>query len=101
MGIKEREGRFEIKGRSAELGAHALAPGIEGVAERWCKWSYEAAADRGPAVCQGPGTIVVAKAREQRHFLLRQAAGRRRRRTATSPGADFDGAHADSPWRGR
>jgi hypothetical protein len=68
MGIKEREGRLEIKGRLAALGTHALAPEVEGVAERWCKWSYEAAAIEVRCF-QGPA-IVVAKARAQRHFLL-------------------------------
>lgn len=67
MGIKEREGRLEIKGRLAKLGVHAIAPEIEGVAERWCKWSYGAAvAESFPR----NGPIVVGKERVQKHFLL-------------------------------
>jgi hypothetical protein len=72
MGIKDREGRFEIKGRIAKLGAHAITSEIEGSAERWCKWSYDAAAisQSFRACLQGPETIVVGKGRVQRHFLL-------------------------------
>ena len=73
MGIKEREGRLEIKGRLAEFGSHAIAAGIEGNAERWCKWSYAAAARlRG---LQGGDAVVVAKRRAQRHFLLAPGGG--------------------------
>lgn len=68
MGIKRREGRLEIKGRIAKLGTHAIASEIEGVAERWCKWSYDAAAIEGG--CFRGEAIVVGKARLQRHFLL-------------------------------
>jgi hypothetical protein len=67
MGIKERQGRLEIKGRVAKLGSHAIAPEIEGGAERWCKWSYDAAvAER----LRSDEAIVVSKGRMQRHFLL-------------------------------
>lgn len=41
MGIKLREGRFEVKGRTAEHGLRALAPGVSGRVESWVKWSYE------------------------------------------------------------
>ena len=44
IGIKWREGRLEIKGREAALGHRAFAPKIEGVCERWVKWSYAGAA---------------------------------------------------------
>lgn len=72
MGIKQREGRLEIKGRTAKLGPHAITPGIEGAAERWCKWSYDAAsiADGLRGCLEGRETIVVGKGRVQRHFLL-------------------------------
>jgi hypothetical protein len=72
MGIKQREGRLEIKGRTAKLGAHAIAPEIEGNAERWCKWSYDVASiAAGLRGClEGNETIVVGKGRMQRHFLL-------------------------------
>ncbi len=67
MGIKRREGRLDIKGRTAVLGDHVVAPGIEGYAERWGKWSYDMAIwDR----FRGHGTILVGKRRVQRHFLL-------------------------------
>jgi hypothetical protein len=73
MGIKQREGRLEIKGRIAVLGSHAIAQGIEGSAERWGKWSYDAASpigERFAACLCGGASIVVGKARVQRHFLL-------------------------------
>jgi hypothetical protein len=72
MGIKQREGRLEIKGRTGKLGAHAIAPEIEGNAERWCKWSYDVASiAAGLRGClEGHETIVVGKGRVQRHFLL-------------------------------
>jgi hypothetical protein len=67
MGIKRRQGRLDIKGRIAVLGDHVVAPGIEGVAERWGKWSYDMAIwDR----FRGHSTILVGKRRVQRHFLL-------------------------------
>jgi hypothetical protein len=67
VGIKEREGRLEIKGRLAALGTHAITPEIEGRAERWCKWTC------GPTVAEsfrGDAAIVVGKGRVQKHFLL-------------------------------
>ena len=67
MGIKERQGRLEIKGRLAVLGTHAITPEIEGRAERWCKWTYGAAVAES---FQHDGAIVVGKGRVQKHFLL-------------------------------
>jgi hypothetical protein len=70
MGIKERQGRLEIKGRLAKLGSHAIAPEIGGYVERWCKWSYDAAIEaRLHSLLQDQG-ISVAKARAQWHFIL-------------------------------
>ena len=72
MGVKHREGRIEIKGRTAKLGAHAIADGIEAHAERWCKWSYEPASI-APGLrrhVEGLETLAVGKGRVQRHFLL-------------------------------
>jgi hypothetical protein len=74
MGIKAREGKLEIKGRTAVLGTHTIAPEIEGIAERWCKWSYDTAlAERlcGPSMQE---SIAVGKQRVQRHFLLEPTA---------------------------
>jgi hypothetical protein len=69
MGIKRREGRIEIKGRIAVLGCHLIAPGIEGSAERWCKWTYDAASIAG-GWFEGRDAIVVGKSRMQKHYLL-------------------------------
>jgi hypothetical protein len=69
MGIKRREGRIEIKGRIAVLGNHLIALGIEGAAERWCKWTYDAASIAA-GWFEGKDAIVVGKSRMQKHFLL-------------------------------
>jgi hypothetical protein len=83
MGIKQREGRVDIKGRLAVLGFHAIAPEIEGVAERWCKWTYDAAiADR--LGCFQGDVIVVGKSRVQRYFLL-DSDGRTQRTVQRDP----------------
>jgi hypothetical protein len=74
MGIKRREGRLEIKGRTAQLGSHPITPAIEGAVERWCKWTYGAAVkDRLRPSFQRRGAIIVGKGRMQRHFLLAPA----------------------------
>jgi hypothetical protein len=73
LGIKRRESKLEIKGRTAVLGIHAVAAKIEGSAERWCKWSYDAASPIGGRFggwLQGPEAMVVGKGRVQRHYLL-------------------------------
>jgi hypothetical protein len=75
MGIKWREGRLEIKGREAALGPTMFAPGIEGVRERWIKWSYAGVAIErrflglfrsNPAT----GVVLVEKQRLQRLLAL-------------------------------
>jgi hypothetical protein len=80
MGIKWREGRLEIKGREAALGAVAFAPGIDGLCERWLKWSYAGAAieRRCFGLFHGvaaPGIALVEKRRLQRLFALDAAGG--------------------------
>jgi len=41
MGIKWREGNFQIKGRAASLGVHSFCGGrFQGAVERWVRWSY-------------------------------------------------------------
>jgi hypothetical protein len=77
MGIKQREGRVDIKGRLSVLGPHAIAPEAEGVAERWCKWTYAAAAVERLGRFED-GVIVVSKGRAQRHFLLDPDGGTQR-----------------------
>lgn len=70
MGIKAREGRLEIKGRTAVAGRHAIAPGIDGIAERWCKWSYDAALAERFCGLASQASVVVGKGRVRRRFLL-------------------------------
>ena len=40
MGIKWREGNFQIKGRAASLGVHSFCGRFQGFVERWVRWSY-------------------------------------------------------------
>jgi hypothetical protein len=80
MGIKWREGRLEIKGREAALGHRAFSPGIEGVYERWIKWSYagKAIERRFLGLFQGgvaPGIVRVEKRRLQRCIALDATGG--------------------------
>jgi hypothetical protein len=68
MGIKWREGRLEIKGRASALGERRFAPGIEGVCERWIKWSYggDRVAQRFSRLFQDGAIVPVEKRRLQR-----------------------------------
>lgn len=40
LGIKLRDGRFEVKGRVSDLGARSFAQGMHGRTEHWVKWSH-------------------------------------------------------------
>jgi hypothetical protein len=75
MGVKWREGQFEIKGREAALGHQVFAPAIEGWCERWFKWSYagEAIERRFRGLfhdCAANGIVTVEKRRLMRHVRL-------------------------------
>jgi len=79
MGIKWRDGRLEIKGREAALGYTVFAPGIEGMCERWIKWSYAGAAVEQRYLglfrsVPSAGVVLVEKRRLQRLLAL-DAAG--------------------------
>jgi hypothetical protein len=112
MGIKWREGRLEIKGREATLGPTEFAPAIDGVCERWLKWSYAGAAieRRFLRLFQGgagDGVVLVEKRRLQRHLRVKRSgavvevdrAGARRRGVDIElaqirlPGAPGPGLH--------
>jgi hypothetical protein len=80
MGIKWREGRFEIKGREAVLGQIVFARDIQGRAERWIKWSYAGSPieRRFLGLYQGDaaaGVAVVAKRRLQRCLWIDRTSG--------------------------
>ena len=40
MGIKWREGNFQIKGRVVSLGVHSFCGRFQGSVERWVRWAY-------------------------------------------------------------
>jgi hypothetical protein len=82
LGIKSRSepahggglwARMEIKGRAAELGHVELAAGVDGLVERWVKWSHPA--DGVPAALRammtGPDAVTVRKKRLLRRVRLR------------------------------
>jgi hypothetical protein len=80
VGIKWREGRLEIKGREAPLGRVAFAPGIEGLCERWLKWSYAGAAIEQWLLrlfdgAAADGVVLVEKRRLQRCIRLEAEGG--------------------------
>jgi hypothetical protein len=78
MGIKWRERRLEIKGREASLGRRAFAPGIEGLCERWIKWSFggDPIAHRLLELFRGAeGVVLVEKRRLQRCIRVEPAGG--------------------------
>jgi hypothetical protein len=79
VGIKWREGRLEIKGREASSGYRAFAPGIEGLCERWIKWSYAGnpIAQRFLELSRGAsdGIVLVEKRRLQRCIRLEPLGG--------------------------
>jgi len=41
MGMKMREGRLEIKGRIECFGLECFTEHVQGLTERWAKWSYD------------------------------------------------------------
>ncbi len=47
MGIKTREGRLEIKGRTDDFGRCDFAAGVRGRVQAWAKWSYALDSGRG------------------------------------------------------
>lgn len=65
MGIKWREGQLQIKGRTAVSGSRHFAEGIDGVVERWVKWSYA-----GKAVAQRFGSGFLAETDPARGVVL-------------------------------
>lgn len=70
MGIKWREGEFQVKGRVASLGMQVFAGGHQGDVERWVKWSYEKLPDAYRELFTGKLTIPVKKTRALRKVHL-------------------------------
>lgn len=66
LGIKQREGRFEVKGRTGERPDEPLARDVRGDLEDWVKWSV--APEEAPEV--RADFVAVHKARRQRRYAL-------------------------------
>lgn len=71
MGIKTREGRFEIKGRLADFGPWDFAAGVRGRVQRWAKWSYDLGSGTGvERVFAAPGDGAGGSVRVDKKRLL-------------------------------
>ncbi|HJK96668.1 MAG TPA: hypothetical protein RMF84_05570 [Polyangiaceae bacterium LLY-WYZ-14_1] len=68
VGIKIREGRFELKGRHAEICPVEILPTVHGRLEHWTKWSVEAAG--GLAAFPETAWVPVRKRRSTRLWSL-------------------------------
>lgn len=75
MGIKWREGEFQVKGRVAPLGVQVFADRHQGNVERWVKWSYEKLPDTYRDIFAGKLTIPVEKTRALRKVRLDTSSG--------------------------
>lgn len=64
LGIKLRQGRFEVKGRVAEQGERDFPPRARGDVEEWVKWSL----GPGEAPAAAAPSIAVHKRRWQRRW---------------------------------
>ncbi len=71
LGIKIREGRFEIKERQSTEGEVLANNNIEGIAESWTKWSFESVENKYPLNETIKGNwIEVIKARKLQKFIF-------------------------------
>ena len=73
LGIKIREGKFEIKERQSTEGKVLANNNIEGISESWTKWSFESAEDKYPLneIVKG-NWIEVIKARKLQKYIFDQ-----------------------------
>jgi hypothetical protein len=80
MGIKWREGDFQIKGRVASLGTQVFCNEFQGKVERWMKWSYATLPEPYQRIFadgkqNGLSTIAVSKRRALRKVRLNTLTG--------------------------
>ena len=100
LGIKLREGRLEIKGRTAELGACRLGPRVVGEVEAWCKWSLAAEEAQAPmrVLDADPESgVPVRKDRALRRFVTTEA-GVREAPLATLEGCQVEATSLEAPF---
>ena len=70
LGIKQREGKLEIKKRTSDCGVCSLSDRVSGQVEQWVKWSFGLDAEQsdiGKAAFQGEW-IAVQKSRQQKRY---------------------------------
>jgi len=70
LGIKLREGRLEIKQRTAEHGQFSFAPSVAGKLEEWVKWSMEVEGSAFGELSEQENWLAVRKIRQQASFSL-------------------------------
>jgi hypothetical protein len=104
MGIKWREGEFQIKGRVSSVGTQVFGGRHQGAVERWMKWSYSSI----PAAYQrlfendqdrGLVTVSVAKRRALRKVRLDPLTGRAQEvdaKTFIDRGLGFELTHLEA-----
>lgn len=71
VGIKQRQGRMEIKRRLAERSVQTFAKGIAGRIEQWVKWSFVLDEQQLPDLTKPTGSWVsVEKVRQLKKFAI-------------------------------
>jgi len=70
LGVKLREGRFEMKKRTAEWGEVQFTQGFSGLVESWVKWGIEAEADVQPTLDDDGHWTAVEKTRQILYYQL-------------------------------
>ena len=70
LGIKLREGRLEIKQRTAEHGQTLFSPGVSGLLEEWIKWSMAVEGSAFDELSEQESWLAVRKTRQQVSFSL-------------------------------
>lgn len=71
LGIKQRQGKLEIKKRWGDRGIQAFTPTINGRVEHWLKWDFELNHPGRSEMLQADAHwIAVNKIRSQKHYAL-------------------------------
>jgi hypothetical protein len=68
--VKLREGRIEMKKRTARYGEKVIMPGVSGVLEGWVKWGFEAEAPAFAALQADRHWVAVEKTRQIIYYSL-------------------------------
>ncbi len=73
VGIKQRQGKMEVKRRLADRGVQTLGQGISGRIEQWVKWSFVLQDQALPDLTKPTGSwVTVEKTRQLRKYEVTQ-----------------------------